>query len=194
MGKQLAVAPHRPGPRGRSPPRERPGDGLVVVGDFQRAEILGAEIEGLLGITLAAQPTLKTGHQFCGHWRDSPLALTPAGQKRQAARSIKKTERRSADVTASGQVRRIPGCVLDPECWQEGGGSGRIRKAEVRKVPEGGSPQTILSVPRCGRSDRSRNTTRVSINPRWAGVSTSIHRYGGPVAVASQGPSLSHSG
>ena len=34
-------------------------DGLVVVNDFERAEILGAEIEGFLGVQLAAEATLQ---------------------------------------------------------------------------------------------------------------------------------------
>ena len=53
-GQQLTVAPHGSRPRGKRRTSQRPRGGLVIIGDFQRAEILGAEVQGFLGIALAA--------------------------------------------------------------------------------------------------------------------------------------------
>ena len=39
------------------------GDGVVVVIDFERAEILGAEIDRADGIRLAAEPTLQAANE-----------------------------------------------------------------------------------------------------------------------------------
>ena len=50
---------------------ERPGDRVVVVDDFERAEVVGTEIEGFLGIELAAESTLQAADEFFGHRRFS---------------------------------------------------------------------------------------------------------------------------
>ena len=65
--QQLAIPPHRSRPRRDRLAVECPRDRLVVVGDFQRAEVLGAEIQGFLGIGLAAKATLQSDRCFHGH-------------------------------------------------------------------------------------------------------------------------------
>ena len=65
--QQLAVSPHRPGPRCDRRPGHRARHLLVVVRDFERTEILGTEIECFLGIELAAQATLQTTDCLSGH-------------------------------------------------------------------------------------------------------------------------------
>jgi len=62
--EEFAVAPHGAGPGRDRLAGERPGDSLVVVGHFQRPEVLGAEIESFLGVELAAKATLQTRDQF----------------------------------------------------------------------------------------------------------------------------------
>ena len=63
----------------------------------------------------------------------------------------------------------------------------------------GKSPFTILSAPSASliwmMFGLIKAKTSLHPNePHWAGVSTSIHFVGEPVAVASSGPTLSHSG
>ena len=67
QGEQLAVPPHRPGPRRDGLARQRSRDLVVVVGDLERTEVVGTEVEGFLGIMLAAQAALQTQHGLSGH-------------------------------------------------------------------------------------------------------------------------------
>ena len=63
--QELAVTPHRlRAGAAIACAAHRPGHGVVVVGDFQRPEVVGTEVQGFLGIELAAKPALQTGHQF----------------------------------------------------------------------------------------------------------------------------------
>src|SRR5262249_49519638 len=47
---------------------QRLGDGAVVVVHLQGAEVLGAKIECLPTIRLAAQPTFQAAHQLAHGW------------------------------------------------------------------------------------------------------------------------------
>ena len=171
---------------------KRRADGVVVVGDLERAEVVGAEVERLpwgracrrgdtSGPARVLQPPAFSLRRRPGSPR---MARGPSG-------------RGHVDERQTSKRRRTLGCVL----IQRGRGKNRQ------------TPGT-RSVPRRGREEigevegerRGWPTTAdhlicpldafetLTARERGAGVSTSIHRDGGPVAVASQGPSLSHSG
>ena len=46
-------------------------DRVVVVRDLERTEVVGTEVEGFLGIVLAAEAALQTQHGLSGHRRFS---------------------------------------------------------------------------------------------------------------------------
>lgn len=77
--QKLAIAPH--GPRSRLDRRAAEGlrHGLVVVNDLQRPKILSAEIQGGLGVELAAETTFQAEDEFSRHRHDSLVTPTALG-------------------------------------------------------------------------------------------------------------------
>src|SRR5262249_39501997 len=100
------------------------------------------------------------------------------------------TARRKPAVAPEGSLRRP---VLIQRARLVAREVGMIRGDDDNR-PLGRSPLFILSAPSASLVVASPEIPGASAKRRWAGVSTSIRRVGEPVAVASSGPSLSHSG
>src|SRR5207249_8561718 len=65
--QELLEAPHVVGPQLDLFARHRLGDGVVVVIDFERAEIFGTEVDRRDGVSLAAQTTFETADKRRRH-------------------------------------------------------------------------------------------------------------------------------
>ena len=195
-GQQFVVSPHGPGPSGHGRSAERTTHGRVVVSDFQRTEVLGAEIQGFLGIASAAQPTLQAGHQFFRHAMTPDLAggpFLPEGKENSAAGDSLTFSTVSPSVPPGRArlSRRDTPLRLDPG-WRscETGERLNVRLTAQVGLPTGRRSSHLSHGVIDWRSIRIDQAS----NPHWAGISTSIRLGGEPVAVASQGLSLSHSG
>ena len=143
---------------------------VVVIHHFQRAKILRAEIERFLGIELAAQATFQSQSQSL-----RTPAFLPLESRDQSAM-------RKCAAFQSGRAGSMS------ERGKDKVGEGRTAGAAARQG------LSYLSHRRRFPRPTTISVARTKVFQRWAGVSTSIRQVGEPVAVASSGLSLSHSG
>ena len=182
--QQLAIPPHRPRPACNRLPGQRRADRIVVVRDLERPEVVRTEIERFLGIELAAEATLQPAHEF-SHRRFS-FDSGPILPGQRAENQRKRSDDPDGNATARAiRVRIFRRGKLDRyRSGDEGKGEDKEGPGPTEGLPQA-TDHLICPIGVFLQHGAER---------RWAGVSTSIRRDGEPVAVASQGPSLSHSG
>ena len=149
-------------------PAQRRADGVVVVGDLERPEVVRTKIKCFLGIELAAKATLQPAHEF-SHRRFSfdSEPILPGQGVRTALPTIHDSDGYADDAERSGRIIDPRRSNLDRYgSGNEGdgrrSGGSRGRRKDSRKPP------TILSVPSAFFRNRVRKHAGQELAPAFA--------------------------